>query len=211
MKFEDYSILKKDDMFRRKTTNVCELCYLDITKYSEMLIEKKMSEKPPIIGAVRSIVINNCKVNAWNNAMSFKNESLKKYNESNSKSIDNKKIVLSSSRRPMAKLNTTVLKNLESKYLVKTIVTNPLKSSHQNNLGQGKHIKFGKNLELNLRLNTADNKNLTIKDDLSQVSDLLPEITDHKNKDLAGIADKDEVILFTEDNLTYINKSTKEN
>ncbi len=36
MKFEDYQILKRDDLFNAKVSYICEACYLDITRYCEI-------------------------------------------------------------------------------------------------------------------------------------------------------------------------------
>ena len=88
MKFEDYSILKNDDMFRRKTTQVCELCYLDITKYCEMLSEK-ITRRVPKLENIKPSVNNSSKVNLWKQTMNLNKLKLKQSHEINNNFVNN--------------------------------------------------------------------------------------------------------------------------
>ena len=76
MEFEDYTILKQDEMFRKKTTQVCELCYLDITKYCDMLAETNKKFPTLETSGIRPIVNNSSKINVWNQTMSLKKMNL---------------------------------------------------------------------------------------------------------------------------------------
>jgi len=76
MEYEDYTILKQDEMFRKKTTQVCELCYLDITKYCDMLAETNKKSSTLETSGIKPIVNNSSKINVWNQTMTLKKMNL---------------------------------------------------------------------------------------------------------------------------------------
>ncbi len=116
MKFEDYQLLKKDDMFRRKTTQVCELCYLDIIKYSEMLVEKN-TKKISLSTVSRPIVNNSSKIELWNQTINLKKVNIKKSNELSNKYINNYL------RSTQNKFSTKKMDN--KKYFLKSTLKSP--------------------------------------------------------------------------------------
>ena len=154
LKFQDYFNLKKDTVFRSKTTCVCDDCYLEITKYCSMAGSNNEN-------LIRTLKKDECLSPFYEMVKSIRPKSVIKKTKNNildEFNIDNKKNVYNAKKNKFEiSINDTnsklisYLKEKDKKKLKKNLLTNF--NNYKSNLSN-KNFKI-----LNTNTNYYNNKN----------------------------------------------------